>query len=94
MRYGAEVKRIAGVLNTILSEREWLVGDKCTYADLAFAMWNLQIEFFMSGRTGEEAWRTEEFPFFTRWQERMMAREAVRKVVGVLGEREVRGTGL
>ncbi|PYI01804.1 glutathione S-transferase, partial [Aspergillus sclerotiicarbonarius CBS 121057] len=82
VRYGAEVKRIVGVLNTILSERDWLVGDKCTYADLAFVMWNLQIEFFMAGRTGEEAWRKDEVPFFTRWQERMLEREAVKMVVG------------
>ncbi|RAL03514.1 glutathione S-transferase family protein [Aspergillus ibericus CBS 121593] len=90
VRYGAEVKRIAHVLNTILSDRDWLVGEKCTYADLAFVMWNLQIEFFMKDRTGEEAWRKEEFPAFVEWQGRMMGREAVQRVVGVLGERVVR----
>lgn len=68
VRYGAEVKRVAGVLDGVLAKSEWLVGDKCIYADLAFTMWNMQIAFFMGGRTGEHAWNPDEFPHFTRWQ--------------------------
>lgn len=90
IRYGNEVKRIAGVLDTALAKSAWLVGDKCTYADLAFTMWNMQIAFFMAGRTGEHAWDANAFPHFTRWQDACLARESVRKVVGVLGERDVR----
>ncbi|KAJ5667374.1 glutathione S-transferase [Penicillium longicatenatum] len=77
VRYGAELKRIAGVLDGVLSKQEWLVGTKCTYADLAFVMWNMQIPFFMASRRGEHAWRPEEFPHFTRWQNAMMARASV-----------------
>ncbi|PWY74298.1 thioredoxin-like protein [Aspergillus heteromorphus CBS 117.55] len=72
--------RVAGVLDKVLSTQEWLVGEKCTYADLAFVMWNMQITFFMG----------EEFPHFTRWQKAMLARGAVQKVVSVLGEEVVR----
>ncbi|OJZ83795.1 hypothetical protein ASPFODRAFT_49233 [Aspergillus luchuensis CBS 106.47] len=92
VRYGAEVKRVAGVLDSVLKDRDWLVGDKCTYADLAFVMWNTQIAFFMSGREGDQAWRPEEFPHFTRWQEAMLARESVKKVVGVLMDKEVKSS--
>lgn len=42
VRYGNEVKRVADVLDDVLAKSEWLVGDKCTYADLAFTMWNMQ----------------------------------------------------
>ncbi|KAE8357836.1 glutathione S-transferase [Aspergillus caelatus] len=90
VRYGSEVKRVAGVLNTVLSEKEWLVGDKCTYADLAFVMWNFQIPFFMASRTGEHAWNPEEFPHFTRWQNAMVARPSVAKVISVLNDKEVK----
>ncbi|OGM45826.1 glutathione S-transferase Ure2-like protein [Aspergillus bombycis] len=90
VRYGSEVKRVAGVLNTFLSEREWLVGDKCTYADLAFVMWNFQVPFFMASRTGEHAWKPEEFPHFTRWQNAMVARPSVAKVISVLNDKEVK----
>lgn len=92
VRYGAEVKRVAGVLDSVLKDRDWLVGDKCTYADLAFVMWNMQIAFFMAGREGDQAWRPEEFPHFTRWQEAMLARESVKKVVGVLMDKEVKSS--
>ena len=35
-RYQKEILRVWGVLESVLSEREWLVGDKCTIADLSF----------------------------------------------------------
>ncbi|CZT49299.1 uncharacterized protein RSE6_10120 [Rhynchosporium secalis] len=38
-RYMKEIKRVHGVLEGILVGRDWLVGDKCTYADLAFVTW-------------------------------------------------------
>ena len=39
-RYSNEVKRVLGVLEQALRGKQWLVGDKCTYADLAFVTWN------------------------------------------------------
>lgn len=91
MRYGTEVKRVAGVLDGVLSKRDWLVGNKCTYADLIFVTWNMQITFFMGSRTGEHAWKPEEFPHFTRWQNAMMARPSAQKMMSVLNDREVKG---
>ena len=42
----------------------WLVGDKCTYADLSFVPWDMMLTFLM----GEEAVRIQErYPDFTRW---------------------------
>jgi glutathione S-transferase len=40
-RYGNEIWRVTGVLDAHLKkvEGEWLVGDKCTYADLSFVPW-------------------------------------------------------
>ena len=35
-RYQREIVRILGVLEDVLSERVWLVGDKCSVADLSF----------------------------------------------------------
>lgn len=90
VRYGAELKRVAGVLDAVLAKQEWLVGNKCTYADLAFCMWNMQIAYFMGSRTGEYAWKPEEFPHFTRWQNAMLARPALGKVMSVLNEKEVK----
>ena len=43
-RYQNEAVRVFGVLDGILAQRpadaRWLVGGKCTVADLAFVQWN------------------------------------------------------
>lgn len=90
VRYGTEVKRVAGVLDSVLAKSEWLVGNKCTYADLAFTMWNMQVAYFMSSRTGEHAWDSDAFPNFTKWQNACLGRDSVKKVLSVLGEKEVK----
>lgn len=88
-RYANELKRIVGVLNRALKGKEWLVGDKCTYADLAFVMWNAQIDFVMK----DHAWNAAEYPDFKRWQEAMMARDSLKKVMSVLMDKEVKSAG-
>lgn len=35
-RYQKEILRVFGVLESVLSKQEWLVGGKCTIADLSF----------------------------------------------------------
>lgn len=35
-RYHKEMLRVLGVLESVLSKQEWLVGGKCTVADLSF----------------------------------------------------------
>ncbi|KAI1442634.1 glutathione S-transferase [Annulohypoxylon stygium] len=92
VRYGNEVKRVAGVLDGVLAKSTWLVGDKCTYADLTFTMWNAQVAFFMGGRTGEYAWNPDAFPHFTRWQNACLGRDSVRKVLSVLADQEVKSS--
>ena len=61
------------------SSSGWLVGDKCTYADLAFFMWNEQIVPMFS--IHPEEWDISPYPHFMKWQEAMMARPAVTKIV-------------
>ena len=39
-RYNNEIKRVFGVLDTVLSKQKYLVGDKVTIADLSFVPWN------------------------------------------------------
>ena len=35
-RYQKEIVRVLGVLESVLSKQQWLVGDKCSVADLSF----------------------------------------------------------
>lgn len=37
-RYQKEILRVFGVLDSVFANQEWLVGGKCTIADIAFAM--------------------------------------------------------
>jgi glutathione S-transferase len=39
-RYEKEVIRVFGVLETLLSDKEWLVGNKFTIVDLSFYPWD------------------------------------------------------
>lgn len=39
-RYHKEILRVLGVLESVLSKQEWLVGGKPTIADISFAPWN------------------------------------------------------
>ncbi|KAK7748887.1 hypothetical protein SLS53_000911 [Cytospora paraplurivora] len=85
VRYGAEV-------NGVLAKSEWRVGNKCTYADLAFTMWSVQIAFFTGSRTGEHACKPDEFPHFTRWQNACLSRDSLKKVPSFLNDQEVKSS--
>ncbi|KAF2489866.1 glutathione S-transferase [Lophium mytilinum] len=76
-RYVTEMKRIVGVIDRHLKRAgtQYLVGDKCTFADLAFVMWD-QI---MPLLVGEWDFKTEA-PDFAAWNKGLVAR-AVRKVL-------------
>ncbi|KAF2833553.1 glutathione S-transferase [Ophiobolus disseminans] len=77
-RYINELKRVLGVLDGALEGREWLVGDKMTYADLAFATWNDRIDDLISC-TPEK--KFEGFPNVKAWHERMTGRPAWKKIM-------------
>jgi len=90
-RYGKEVKRVVGVLNSVLKGKNWLVGDKCTFADLSFVMWNVSIDYSMAG--GPVEWNIDEFPEFKRWMDAMKTRPSVGKVLSNLMAKEVKSEG-
>ena len=42
-RYNNEIKRVFGVLDSVLSKQKYLVGNKVTIADLLFIPWNVMV---------------------------------------------------
>ncbi|KAF2817104.1 glutathione S-transferase [Mytilinidion resinicola] len=77
-RYTNEIKRLVGVIDRHLKDTgaQYLVGNKCTYADLAFVMWDQLIPQLVSG------WDFKtEVPYFAAWNDRIVARPAVQKVL-------------
>ena len=67
------------------------MGDKCTYADLAFVMWNVSIDWSMHG--GPVEWNIDAFPHFKRWMDSMKARPAVGKALMSLQATEASSEG-
>lgn len=79
LRYKDQVLRVVQVLDKMLEGKEYLVGDKFTYADLAFIPWNTLIT-PIEGVYPE--WETEKnYPNYTAWHARMVARPAVKKIL-------------
>ncbi|RDL40664.1 putative disulfide bond reductase yfcG [Venustampulla echinocandica] len=72
-RYTNETRRLYGVLNTHLekSTSGYLVGDRCTIADLAHWGW--------IASAGWAGVNIDDFPALKAWEERMLARPAVEK---------------
>jgi glutathione S-transferase len=78
-RYNNEVKRILGVLEKSLAGREWLVGNKITFADLSFATWNDRVDSVLM--TPPEQDKFEGFPNVRNWHERMISRPSWKKAM-------------
>jgi len=77
-RYEKEVRRVVGVLDSVLKDKEYLVGGKCTYADLVFLTWSGLVPWLL-GESGAEEVKNE-CPHYTAWIGRLMERPAVKKV--------------
>ncbi|KAM0563022.1 hypothetical protein ACHAPJ_001866 [Fusarium lateritium] len=73
-RYVSEIHRVNGVLERVLKEKDWLVGDKCTYADLSFVAWQRWAPRY----GGEDIY--QKFPDVGAWMKRMEERPTVQKV--------------
>ncbi|KAH0605981.1 uncharacterized protein H6S33_004438 [Morchella sextelata] len=86
-RYRAEIDRVLGVLEGVLAGKEYLVGDKCSYADLAFVPWYWALDYFAELRGWGEG-----FPAVAAWLGRIAERVPVVTAretrEGVMGRRK------
>ncbi len=62
----------------MLKDKEYLVGGKCTYADLVFLTWAAIVPFLLGDGSAEEI--KKDYPSYSAWLERLMSRPAVKKV--------------
>ncbi|KAL2199884.1 glutathione S-transferase [Corynascus similis CBS 632.67] len=89
-RYTNEIKRVTGVIEGHLARQKeehgakegfdgpWLVGNKLSYADIAFLPW----QFFAKniiGKTGK--YDEDEFPLVKEWVGKLLARESAKKAL-------------
>ncbi|KAF2231814.1 glutathione S-transferase [Viridothelium virens] len=77
-RYAGEIRRVLGVIDAHLKKQqtEYLVGNKATYADLAWVTWDVMLGWLVPDLDYQK-----EFPLFAAWHARLVARPAVKKVL-------------
>lgn len=89
-RYLGEIKRISGVLEGVLKAQKekqgggdgpWLVGNKYSYADLAFSSYYVVIPMVAA----KEDLDLAEFPVVHDWIKRIVAREPVKAAFKAMG---------
>ncbi|CRG82878.1 hypothetical protein PISL3812_00224 [Talaromyces islandicus] len=76
-RYVNEIRRVSGVLNRSLQDKEYLVGGKYSYVDAAFVPWFEVASLFWS----EEMDLEKSFPHVYSWLNRSKARPAIAKTI-------------
>lgn len=69
-----------GVLNAALEGKEYLVGNKCTYADLSFITWDAMVPWLFQGDARLEQMQND-YPNYTAWMQKLQSRPAVKKVL-------------
>jgi glutathione S-transferase len=84
-RYLNEIRRVSQVLDTYLEGRQYLVGDKCTYADIAFIPWQEGV----SNTFKDVLDLAKDFPNVQAWIERLLARPAVDEVMKEYARKKV-----
>ncbi|KAI0754977.1 glutathione S-transferase C-terminal-like protein [Daedaleopsis nitida] len=85
-RYQKEILRIWGVLEGVLTTRPWLVGGKCTIADLSFIPWNFAAcNVMLKDYEGFESLE-KDFPAVHKWQSEMTSRSAIVKAFKIREE--------
>ncbi|EPT00877.1 glutathione S-transferase C-terminal-like protein [Fomitopsis schrenkii] len=79
-RYSKEIVRVLGVLESVLSKQEWLVGGKCTIADISFIPWN-QNALAQLEKIRPEVNIERDFPAVLKWHNTMIAREPIAELL-------------
>lgn len=79
-RYRNESKRLLGVIDDRVSERDWIMGKEYTIADIALVGWVRNIIGFYEAR---ELVDFDSFKHVAVWLERCLAREAVQRGLNI-----------
>ncbi|OBT56173.1 hypothetical protein VE04_02469 [Pseudogymnoascus sp. 24MN13] len=79
-RYKDQVLRVYDVLNRALEGRDYLVGDKCTYADISFIAWDYRFQAVFKGEFAIEELE-KKYPNYVRWHKAVASRKAIKEVL-------------
>lgn len=77
-RYNAQARRVLEVLEGWLEGKQWLVGNRITYADISFAPWNDRFDAVVMC---EPEKKFQGFPNVAAWHERIVSRPSWKKAM-------------
>jgi len=80
-RYQKEVVRVISVLDSVLGEKRYLVGDKLTVADLCFVPWNNSLPRITDDSPYAE--ELKKFTNFARWHADLVDQPAVKRMLTI-----------
>lgn len=80
-QYQEEVCAVLDELNSHLANSAWLVGDKCTFADLSFLPWGSQVDTSFATSVGGNPLAL--WPHFQQWQSKMKERASWKEVTAI-----------
>lgn len=85
--YVTEMFRVTGILELGLKRNGsgWLVGEKCTYADLSFRTW-ASVGKGLLRELGKLDGLAEQYPLYTAWLERMDGLEGVKRISAAMAK--------
>lgn len=84
-RYIKEINRVSGVLDGHLAQQKqehggsdgpWLVGNKFSYADIAFIPWQASVSRILE----KDEYNEDDYPHVKEWLSKMISRETVKTV--------------
>jgi len=78
-RYKREIIRVLGVLESVLSKQEWLVGGKLTIADISFVTWNNTAFTYLLGDV-EDFNAERDVPSVLAWHNKVKEVPSVKKL--------------
>ncbi|RDW79627.1 hypothetical protein BP6252_04265 [Coleophoma cylindrospora] len=78
-RYQDEIVRVVSVLDKALTGKKYLVGNKCTYADLAFVTWDSMLPFIFGDKFATLNFE-KNYPAYFAWNKSLTERPAVQKI--------------
>jgi glutathione S-transferase len=101
-RYAKEVNRLSGVLDAYLAQQEqelgaasisssngpWLVGNKLSYADLAFVSWQIIITKVVD----KEEYDVDNFPYVKVWLGKLLERESSKTALAAAAQAHAKAT--
>ncbi|KAG9518361.1 hypothetical protein KCU93_g8428, partial [Aureobasidium melanogenum] len=92
-RYVNKIDRVLGVLDDALSRNNtgWLVGDRCTYADISFVTWAATGEGLLR-ELQKDAGLVEKYPHYSAWFATLKERPAIaRALQEIAAQRKAHG---